>query len=73
MQQIAMSGMQFNIIKTGFTGIGGRLTEIIDDARDFLGFQRARGRARNTYPSPVSSRTVVRVSAAIADGATGAC
>lgn len=41
MQQITVSGVQFNQIETGFTRIGDSLAEIIDNSRDFIGFQRA--------------------------------
>ena len=41
-QQITVGGVQFNQIETGFTRIGDRLAEIIDDSRDLISFQRAR-------------------------------
>ncbi|MNO95925.1 hypothetical protein D3C76_875820 [compost metagenome] len=40
-----MRRVQFNQVEPGFTGIGDGLAEIIHDARDFVEFQRARGRS----------------------------
>lgn len=42
MQQVTVRGVEFNQIETGFTRISDRLTEIIDDTRDLIRFQRAR-------------------------------
>ena len=42
MQQVAVSGMQFNHVETRFACVGNRLTEVIYDAWDFFGFQRTR-------------------------------
>ncbi|MNP38023.1 hypothetical protein D3C76_1315050 [compost metagenome] len=42
MQQIAVGTVQFDQVETGFTSIGDRLTEIVNDARDLVQLQRAR-------------------------------
>jgi hypothetical protein len=70
-QQVAVRGVQLDKVKTGIAGVAYRLTEIINDPRDLIGFS-ARGIEVSTRIAwPFSSRSEVRVPAQ-ADGATGA-
>ncbi|MNC36902.1 hypothetical protein D3C75_854470 [compost metagenome] len=52
MQQIAVRRMQFDKVETGLTGVGSRLAEIVNDARDLFSFQGAWGRGWYSYPGP---------------------
>lgn len=71
MQEVAMCRVQFDQIKTGLARQCNGVAEIVNDARISL-VSKARGSEQGTRTQwPFSSRTVVRVSAAIADGATG--
>ena len=41
-QQVTVGGVQFDKIESGIAGVTYRLTEIINDPWDLVGFERAR-------------------------------